>query len=231
MNWAKASVGVFVVSAGSASMGCAMPFPQGARTVFSQSFTCPEPGVSVTARPDVPPHMILGHGADGATQQPPPDVAADPARLQMWMQMAGQRAAEIDTVGQTFQVEGCGKTALLVCGHPTVADVVTHNGAIVGSMTTLVNNEVVSAVRCVSGQPPNDGKLGLGFTELKVADVRNGSPAQRAGFVAGDQIVEVDHRRVASDAEVLQLIRAPNPAGHVVRVFRAGAQYDITLPP
>ncbi len=215
--------------------GCfsAMSIPGGARTVFSQSFVCPPETVTVTPRPEIPPHTLLGHQADGSDAAPPPDVAADPARLQMWQAAAAQKAAVLDALAPVYEVNGCGKKAMLICYHPTRADIIAGSGPVVSdpNMTMTSGATVLSSVQCLSGQPANNGKLGVAVDDgLKVVEVRVGGDGARAGFAIGDVVVAVDQQKVATAAEAVKLLGIDNPAGHTVSVQRGGATVQLTLP-
>ena len=51
---------------------------QGAREEFSETYTCPLDRVEVRARPDVKKSDLAKR------EDPPPDIEADPGRLQLW---------------------------------------------------------------------------------------------------------------------------------------------------
>ena len=123
-----------------------MPSPLGAQMIFTQSQTCPADRVSVTPRPDLPPHTILArhHG------EPPPEIAADPARMQLWLDRHGENLALIDSTWKTFELRGCDVQALYVCQHPTLEDFSARDGTIVGDATSVRDGKVLSAVRCTT---------------------------------------------------------------------------------
>lgn len=83
------------IAASLALAGCAPTVADGARAVFSTSQICPDDAITVRARGDVAPHSVL----NGVT--PPPGV-------------------NIDSVGDTYEVAGCNKKVLFVCGRPIV---------------------------------------------------------------------------------------------------------------
>ncbi len=215
------------------STGCfhTMSLSQGARQAFEKSFFCPGPQVTVAARPDVPVHTIVQTKGDGA--QPPPEVAADPARLQMWQQAQAQKSADVDSLGPPYEVVGCGEKVMLVCFHPTYSDIASGRGVVVGDTSTSISNgddnsaQYLSAVACISA---SKGKLGLGFKFLKVLLVEAGGPAQKAGFAVGDTITAIDGQTVTSDLQVMHRLRATDPATHTVTVLRGGATKELTVP-
>lgn len=237
MNRESALVGIIVgVCVGLTGCFGSMPLPEGARGVYAKSFTCPGERVTVTPRPDIPPHTLIGHGADGTDPKPPPDVAADPGRLAMWQAQMAQKWAEVDKLGPPYEVEGCGKKAMLVCFHPTTLDVAAGQGAVVGEggASISVNGApptLLGYVECVSGQFENKGKIGLGLDGMTVSEVRDGSPAALAGLVRGDVVVAVNQQAVTDPNMVVQLLKAENPAGHVISVRRADGNHDLTLRP
>jgi hypothetical protein len=87
-------VGMFI-AVGLATAGCAPSVADGAQRIYSTSQICPAEGVTVRLRSDLPPHSVL----KGVT--PPPGVA-------------------LDSVGDTYEITGCNKKMLMVCGHPIV---------------------------------------------------------------------------------------------------------------
>jgi hypothetical protein len=136
------------IGLGALAPACELSTSKGAQAVFSQQKTCPLERVKVRPRPDVPPHTLL---EAPASQQPiPPEVAADPERLAMWNKTHQSTDANIDQVATTYEVDGCGDTAMYVCDHPTVADVQTGSPYIVGD-TGFVKDDTIalSAVECV----------------------------------------------------------------------------------
>jgi hypothetical protein len=76
--------------------GCSTPtVADGARMVFATSQVCTPDKVTVKERPDLAPHSVL----PGVT--PPND-------------------ANIDSVGSTYEISGCAKKLVMVCGRPYV---------------------------------------------------------------------------------------------------------------
>jgi len=85
------------LAAALASTGCAPSIADGAQSVFSTSQLCPYEGITVRARPDLSPHAVL-------KDTPPP---------------AGMN---IDSVGGTYEISGCSKKLLFVCGRPVIGN-------------------------------------------------------------------------------------------------------------
>jgi len=104
--------------------------------------------VEVAEHPEIAPHTVLSPGGDSAGQ-PPPDIAADPGRMAFWSKLHGKQNAEIDSWGKVYELNGCGKKTVYVCAHPTVLDVASGNGYIVGNNSTTANDTVISAVQCL----------------------------------------------------------------------------------
>ncbi len=78
-----------------ACTGCGPTFNDGIRMVYASSQLCTYAGVSAKARSDLAPHAVLKNVT------PPPGVA-------------------VDSLGDAYEVSGCGKTIVYVCGHPVV---------------------------------------------------------------------------------------------------------------
>jgi hypothetical protein len=76
-----------------ASAGCAHSVADGAVSVFSTTQICPYETIDIKARPDLAPHSVL----KGVT--PPAGV-------------------DLDSVGSTYEISGCNKKQLYVCGRP-----------------------------------------------------------------------------------------------------------------
>jgi serine protease Do len=74
-------------------------------------------------------------------------------------------------------------------------------------------------------------RLGLpgGKGGAAIAQVTPGSPAEDAGLAQGDVIIEIDRRPVRSAAEAAQVLKAPRPEGHVLRVRRGDAILFVPL--
>jgi len=75
-------------------------------------------------------------------------------------------------------------------------------------------------------------RLPVGTRGVVVGGVRPDSPAAEVGLSRGDVIIEVDHRPVASVAEVNTILnqRRAGESGHLLRVLRNGASSFVALP-
>jgi hypothetical protein len=139
---------MILAGAGVTLAGCAPTVADGARAVFSTSQICDHAGVTVKERSDLAPHAVLKGVA------PPPGV-------------------ELDSVGSTYEISGCGAKLVFVCGRPVVgqhgdpfsAEVTSSKGststdvafntryfAITRSMG-IDGNRVSNAVVCQPGSP------------------------------------------------------------------------------
>lgn len=84
----------------------------GAKESFSSEKTCPLARVEARERPELKPSQF-------DKSDPPPDVAADPGRLQMWRDEHKATADKDDMLGQIVEVRGCDKHVFYNCVHPT----------------------------------------------------------------------------------------------------------------
>jgi serine protease Do len=68
--------------------------------------------------------------------------------------------------------------------------------------------------------PPLAESLGLptGSRGAVVAEVREGGPADKAGLAAGDVIIEIDRKPVATAEEAEAVLATPRKGGHLLRV-------------
>jgi hypothetical protein len=98
MRFATKVVAMTIGMAASLALaGCAPTVADGARAVFSTSQICRADAITIRARPDLAPHAVL----KGVT--PPPGV-------------------DLDAVGDTYELAGCNRKVLLVCGRPVVGN-------------------------------------------------------------------------------------------------------------
>ena len=99
--------------------GCQSP-EGSAQETFSRANTCPPDRVQAKTRADLNPSSFVNTG----TEEPPKDIAADPARLKMWRDERAKRAASsehsFDMTGKQHIVEvsGCGKHVFYECHLP-----------------------------------------------------------------------------------------------------------------
>lgn len=80
-----------------ASTACAPSVADGAARIYSAAEICPHEGITVKARSDVAPHSVLK-----GTPTPP--------------------GVDIDSIASTYEIAGCGKKVLYVCGRPIVGN-------------------------------------------------------------------------------------------------------------
>jgi hypothetical protein len=116
-SFARATAALLAVAVG-ALASCAS-LSGGARDTFAQLTTCPTDRVTVVSAPDslrptLPPEP-----------SPPPEVAADAARLAVWHQEQEAKRRYLDRpcsefgAVDTFEATGCGQRLVLCCAHPT----------------------------------------------------------------------------------------------------------------
>jgi len=146
-----------------AGAGCTteLSLHDGAGQSFAGEHTCPLGRLTIRARPDLPPHVVLPPRVD----PPPAEIAADPERLQMWNQQQAASHPDLDRFASTFEVSGCRTTELFVCGHPRSdikdgdwsADIdadghvglASSNHVDLPNMTTVDSGVVTSSVVCL----------------------------------------------------------------------------------
>jgi hypothetical protein len=137
------------------------------RDNFASRMTCPPDQVSVVQRSDIPRHTFFSEGETS----PPPDVAADPSRVQFWQQEREARMRDHD-VGSffggcdVFEVTGCGQRQLLCCAKHREGDTVFTNAdcreqpsskpaaAVGASVSVVIAAPATAPVSSRSGQPP-----------------------------------------------------------------------------
>jgi hypothetical protein len=101
------------VCAIAATLSCALggctSLDEGARQEFSNQFTCPASSITVTERSDLDADEI----EHGPPPKPPPEVAADPVRLDLW----NKQHQPIHTGHTIYQAEGCNHEVFYSCGR------------------------------------------------------------------------------------------------------------------
>jgi hypothetical protein len=117
-----------------ATAGCVgatgtLPLHTGAAVSFAKDASCPIEAVGVQARTDIPAHMLVS-----PPTQPPADVAGDPKRLVTWRNAEIQRETSTDADFRSYEVTGCGRDLMYICGQASDAD--------------LAAAGVTSAIRC-----------------------------------------------------------------------------------
>jgi hypothetical protein len=117
--------------AGTGCVGVAgtLPLHTGAAVSFAKDASCPIEAVGVHARTDIPAHMLVS-----PPSQPPGDVAGDPKRLVAWRNAEIQRETSTDADYRSYEVTGCGRDLMYICGQASDAD--------------LAAAGVTSAIRC-----------------------------------------------------------------------------------
>jgi hypothetical protein len=87
----------------------------GAQETFTREFSCPADRVTVTLRPEVD---VYAKTFAFAPTKPPPDVAADKARLAVWNEERAKAQAFYRERYKAYSASGCGSKALYACNHP-----------------------------------------------------------------------------------------------------------------
>ncbi len=75
------------------------------------------------------------------------------------------------------------------------------------------------------------GTLGKPMIDPKIDGVTEGSPAQRSGFMAGDQILSIDGKGIGSFDEVQRIVMLGADKPLEFRVRRAGEEISLTVTP
>jgi hypothetical protein len=160
---------------------------------FSQAFQCPIERVGVKIEPRVP-------------DPPPPEVAADPARMAIYTE---QIRAEL-ALTKAISAEGCGHMATFVCAG---RDTRHHGERAVCTMTER-------------------GRLGMSIVRATrtIDRVEPGGLGERIGFRPGDVLVAIDRRPITDMDDYLRQTNDPASPGHVVTVLRGGAPVDVSVP-
>jgi C-terminal processing protease CtpA/Prc len=83
-------------------------------------------------------------------------------------------------------------------------------------------------LRTVGGTGGNRRRLGAQLDEMTVAEVEDGSTAQKSGMKAGDEILKVDGAKVVDPIDLGRALRAGEPK-KVVTVRRNGKEIDLNL--
>ena len=170
-----------------AAISCAAFYPSlvPARQAFARRFTCPPERVQVRRRPDVPPHVILGV----RRAAPPPEVAADPARLRYFQQQHGADLAELDQSCAVFEASGCGFRVLECCTQADeLSDAVCTNDSRSAATGELISTGppagvfTLQVVRCEAPDPADlsPGTVLVGRDGVRIAI----APSRASGFQA-----------------------------------------------
>jgi serine protease Do len=134
-------------------------------------------------------------------------------------------AVSAQSIGGTVAVE------VVRAGKP--ADVRVTVGELPSPPSEVAVEETGPAGMALQTVTPDLAKsLGLptGTHGAAVTDVKNGSPAARAGVQPGDVVVEVDRRPVATAEAAATAVQQPRPSGHLMRVVGENGSRFVTLP-
>ena len=86
---------------------------EAARNDFARRFTCPAEQVTTTKIPGVRWSEVMRR--ENPIPEPPAEVRADPARLDMWNREYSNFSPGFDHNYEGFHVTGCGHAADLLC--------------------------------------------------------------------------------------------------------------------
>jgi hypothetical protein len=89
-----------------------------ARDQFARTYSCPEDRVAVKPRTDIKWSSVAMHRSE---EKPPPEVAADPARLAKWTKDQEEQWRPLQESLDSFDVfegAGCDHDVLLGCKRP-----------------------------------------------------------------------------------------------------------------
>jgi hypothetical protein len=193
-----------------------------ARDEFAKATTCPPERVTVVPRPDY--RMPLPPDAP-----PPADIAADPGRLAYWQQQRDTQRHHLQNPDcEMFEATGCGQSLMLCCEHPT-----GDQGEVLMSSASCMGEALLRSA-LLGAKAPNDGRWGFGLVGgTRVDEVRPGSPADKAGLVPGDVILEVDHQAVGDSAvaglHIVALMQSEGASSHSLRVQRGTQTLDLAV--
>jgi C-terminal processing protease CtpA/Prc len=197
----------------SLGVGCAS-FDAAVRERFTTAYTCPREAIDVTPRPDVKAHTLTVMRDD-----PPPDVVADAARMQLWTDRLANQEATADENDDVFEAVGCGHEERYACHRDSDdgGDVICTDGSLARATAQLKlarakldqsMTHVVAETRAdLSRQQEVLSKLmqeRIGFSVVEratggvvVDGVKAGGPAD-GKLALDDAIVAIEGFRVAS---------------------------------
>jgi hypothetical protein len=81
-----------------------------AREKFAKDRSCPLEGVTAKPRPD-----LSAHDLTFSKSTPPPEIAADAARLRLWQAEEDKKKKSWDDATTLFEVSGCKEKAFYGC--------------------------------------------------------------------------------------------------------------------
>jgi hypothetical protein len=93
-----------------------------AKETFAASQVCPEERVTATVRKDLDPIDLMTR-----PEKPPPEIAADVQRLELWNQQRKSRSSDWEGKA-VVQVRGCDVEKFYVCGQLRVSVGATRRG-------------------------------------------------------------------------------------------------------
>lgn len=89
--------------------GCSQE--KSARERFATDKTCPIDRVTATEKVGESAHDLIW----GPPKKPPPEIAADPARLALWQKQEDASKKSWDKATRVWEVTGCNETQLYTC--------------------------------------------------------------------------------------------------------------------
>jgi hypothetical protein len=187
-----------------------------AKSEFARAASCPPDRVTVEPRPGLQ-SPLLG-------ESPPPDVAADPARVAFWRQQREAKRRELFGECEWFESSGCGRRDTYCCEHPSG----DHGEVLMSSASCTPMSALLAALQ--PSMTLGKSYYGLELDGPAVSQVRAGSPGNQAGVLPGDVFLEVDHQLVSgSGIRVLELLRTEGATSHALRVQRGSQTVDLTI--
>jgi hypothetical protein len=163
-----------------------------------------------------PTDQIKILSVSGQQRDPPPaDVRADPARLAVWQKKA-------DPEARNYVLSGCGETATVSCTYVSS-----------GSEEWFGCDAPPTHYGPDGGRAAAAGPFGLDMVGATVWGVAPGAPADKAGLVFGDNILEVDNQSVGQGPpagnRINELLHVSGTPTHSLRVMRGTSTLDLTI--
>jgi hypothetical protein len=115
-RWERAIAAAAVILSASVA-GCESA-STAARNHFARAYSCPEDRVVIKPRDDIKWSTVAMHRSE---EKPPPEVAADPARLAKWKKDKDDEYRPLQESFDSFDVfegTGCDHDVLLGCKRP-----------------------------------------------------------------------------------------------------------------
>ncbi|MFO0961044.1 MAG: M20/M25/M40 family metallo-hydrolase [Isosphaeraceae bacterium] len=98
----------------------------------------------------------------------------------------------------------------------------------IANLDNLLSRENMTAPTGGGGGPGNRRLLGVQLDEMTVVDVIEGGPAEKAGIKAGDVLIKVDGKAIASREEMAAALQGAETTRKVV-VKRDGKEVEVTV--